>query len=343
MTSEHDDLGIRPYHETDEGRVLALLVTSLGGGPAGMRPPEFFRWKHLESPFGRSFMLVAEANGRIVGFRAFMRWRFRAGDRGVMAVRAVDTATHPDYQRKGIFSRLTSEALRELRGQIDLVFNTPNEKSLPGYLKLGWSVVGKIRPRVRVRRPLKVIRGLRSLRDLDTGGLDAAPPVEAEPASQLLLDENGLAELLTGGRAEQVGLHTARDVAYLRWRYGAAPLLDYRGIRIEGGGTLRGLALFRVRPRGTLWEAAVAELIVRPGDVWTASRLLREVLRSASVDHVTCRFPSGTTAAAAASKGAFLPAPGGATFVVNALRDEVRPDPTRIGAWGLTLGDLEVF
>ena len=123
---------VRPYRDADEQAVLGLLSDALGGGPAGTRPAEFFRWKHLENPFGRSFMLVAEADGRIVGLRAFMRWEFVAGDRRFRAVRAVDTATHPDHQGKGIFSRLTLEALDALRDQADFVFNTPNEKSLPG-------------------------------------------------------------------------------------------------------------------------------------------------------------------------------------------------------------------
>ena len=123
---------VRPYRDADEQAVLGLLNDALGGGPAGTRPAEFFRWKHLENPFGRSFMLVAEADGRIVGLRAFMRWEFVAGDRRFRAVRAVDTATHPDHQGKGIFSRLTLEALDSLRDQADFVFNTPNEKSLPG-------------------------------------------------------------------------------------------------------------------------------------------------------------------------------------------------------------------
>jgi len=97
--------------------VLDLLGLTLGVGPAGRRPAEFFRWKHLENPFGPSLMLVAEADGRLVGLRAFMRWRFAAGDRQLRAVRAVDTATHPDYQGMGVFSRLTRAALDALDGE----------------------------------------------------------------------------------------------------------------------------------------------------------------------------------------------------------------------------------
>ena len=123
---------VRPYRDDDEASVLDLLAVTLGGGPAGRRPADFFRWKHLENPAGRSFMLVAELAGQIVGFRAFMRWRFQADGAELRAVRAVDTATHPDHQGKGIFSTLTLRALDELRGETDLVFNTPNAASLPG-------------------------------------------------------------------------------------------------------------------------------------------------------------------------------------------------------------------
>ena len=147
---------------TRTSRRCSVCCDALGGGPAGTGPAEFFRWKHLENPFGRSFMLVAEADGRIVGLRAFMRWEFVAGDRRFRAVRAVDTATHPDHQGKGIFSRLTLEALDALRDQADFVFNTPNEKSLPGYLKMGWQVVGRVPIRIRVRRPIRFATRARS-------------------------------------------------------------------------------------------------------------------------------------------------------------------------------------
>jgi hypothetical protein len=60
-------LDVRPYEERDEEQVLGLLRASLGSGPAGARPPSFFRWKHLENPFGASFMLLAEVDGHVVG------------------------------------------------------------------------------------------------------------------------------------------------------------------------------------------------------------------------------------------------------------------------------------
>jgi len=330
---------VRPYTDADEIGVIGLLRDAMGEGPAGERTPAFFRWKHLENPFGRSFMLVAEADGRPIGFRAFLRWRFRAEGRVVEAVQAVDTATHPDHQGRGVFSRLTMEALEALRGDVDLVFNTPNEKSLPGYLKMGWRVVGRIPVNVRVRRPLRFAAGIRSLRE---GGTTrrGAPVVIADDAASIL-ETPGIEELLAEAELAS-GIATARDLQYLRWRYGDPPGLSYHAVLEERGGRVAGIAIFRVRPRAALWEATVLEVIVRQDDIGTARRLLRRLVAAADVDHLTCRFPSGSAALRAARRTGYLPSSQGITFVVNPL-SEIEPDPGRLSSWALTLGDVEVF
>jgi GNAT superfamily N-acetyltransferase len=330
---------VRPYRREDEPRVLALLQDALGSGPVGERTPPFFRWKHEESPFGPSHMLVAEVGDRIGGLRAFMRWRFAAGGREIRAVTAVDTATHPDFQGLGIFSKLTRTALEQLRGDADLVFNTPNERSLPGYLKMGWEVVGRVPVRVRVRRPVRVGRNVRSLRASEPPR--RPPPVASAEPVAAALEDDGLPALLDGG--EDPRMATPRDLAYLRWRYACPPGLAYHAVRVRRGGGLVGLGVFRVRPRGALWEATVAEVITGTGDVTAARQVLRGIAGSVAVDHLTCHFPVGSAAARASRTSGYLPAPGGVTFVVNPLRDDLRPDPRALDSWALTLGDVEVF
>jgi GNAT superfamily N-acetyltransferase len=331
---------VRPYGNKDERAVLDMLTAAMGPGPIGERSAEFFRWKHMANPFGPSFMLVAEDHGRIVALRAFMRWEFRAGGRTLRAVRAVDTATHPDYRRMGLFSRLTKEALRLLEGEADLVFNTPNEKSLPGYLKMGWRVAGKLPVRIRIRRPLRFLRGVRSLRS--PGGEGPVRPGTTAPTAAEVLSAADLASLLAE-IDEDRRFVTPTSPDYLRWRYGAAPGLDYRGV-VEGQeGNPHGLAIFRLRPRGGLWEAAVAEVIVRPGDRRTARGLFRQVVRAAAVDHITCLFPAGSVQADACRSAGFLRSPGGVLLTVNPLTERLDPDPTSQTAWALSLGDVEVF
>ena len=145
-----DPVVVRPFEDADLAGVLDLLRSSLGESAVLERTPELFAWKHLDNPFGRSLLLVAEDEARpdrpIVGLRAFMRWELvtPGGDR-VRCVRAVDTATHPEYQRRGIFRRLTLSAVEQAEADgVDMVFNTPNPKSGAGYLSMGWQEVGPI-------------------------------------------------------------------------------------------------------------------------------------------------------------------------------------------------------
>jgi GNAT superfamily N-acetyltransferase len=338
------DPEIRDYEVSDESRVLDLLSAALGAGPAGGRAPAFFRWKHLENPFGKSYMLVAICDDVPVGFRSFMRWEFCSGGRTVRAVRAVDTATHPAYQGRGIFSRLTQDALARLRAEIDFVFNTPNSKSRPGYLKMGWQVVGDVPVAIRIGNPVRFALRLRPvIRHRDPDPLAQTRPISAESAACVLEDRDEIEGLLSDRNGSTQGLETPRTFEYLRWRYAEAPLIDYRAVREERGGRLEGIGIFRVRPRGRLREATVTEILVRHGNDRTARRLLGGIVSASHADHLTCSTPALGDRWFAPLKWRSLRAPCGIGLVVNTFGEKVRPDPTRLSSWSLSLGDLELF
>ena len=343
-SAEQTGVVVRPFRDEDESAVLGLLQASLGGGPTGKRTPEFFRWKHRENVFGASLMLVAEVDGEIVGLRAFMRWAFAADGRRLSAVRAVDTATHPDHQGKGIFSRLTLEALDMLRDEgVDFVFNTPNGKSLPGYLKMGWKPVGRFPVRIRVRHPWRFGRGARGA----LSGAETATSLHdvsgAEPAGSLLSTQDSLGDLLRSRVAPAGRLATPVDVDYLRWRYAEAPELAYRAVVDEDAAGVRGFAVFRTRSRGTLREATVAELMVRAGDEAAIGRLLARVGRASGADHLALSPPAGSAEARSLVRHGAFTAPRGMTLVVNPLRGGITPSPEVLSSWSLGLGDVEVF
>jgi len=335
------DMKIRSFRDEDEAEVLELLRASLGAGPGGNRTSEFFKWKHLSNPFGRSYMLVAEIDRRIIGLRAFMRWRFRGSQGTIRAVRAVDTATHPDQQGRGVFSTLTRRALEVLAVDTDVVYNTPNDKSLPGYLKMGWGVVGRVPIAVRVRRPMRLLMNGALARGGELPTLEL-PRVNAASAAEVLEDGRRIAPLLDEAGVLDGRIMTLRTPEYLRWRYASAPLLDYHAAIAEEAGEVVGLVVFRVRSRGRLCEAMVTELLVRRGDHATGRRLLRRVVHAAGVDHLTCSFPEGTSARRASRACGFVSTGKGVMLVANLL-GPVSPDPRRLESWAITLGDVEVF
>jgi hypothetical protein len=101
---------------------------------------EFFRWKHEENPFGKSYGLLGIWEGRIVALRMFMFWEFYHGVSKsiIKAVRPVDTVVDFSLRGQGVFKKITLLGLENCSDQFELIFNTPNENSLPGYLKMGW-------------------------------------------------------------------------------------------------------------------------------------------------------------------------------------------------------------
>jgi GNAT superfamily N-acetyltransferase len=337
---------VRELTDADEPAVLELLAASLAGGPTGERTPEFLRWKHRDNPFGRSPGLVAhDPDGALAAVRLLLRWELLLGDRLVRAVRAVDTATHPAHQGRGLFRQLTTTALATVAADADLVFNTPNSQSLPGYLKMGWQVVGVVPISLRARRPLRVLRHYRGAGQAPVVGAEA-PVQSVLPYAADVLPEHldGVETLLSAvARASSDHhLRTRTSVDYLRWRFADPPGLDYRAIPVLDGSRLRGLGLGRLRRRGQLSELTLGEVLVQPGDTEAARAVLRGAARSGA-DMVTCHLSPGSTAAAAARLAGYVTVPGrGLTMTVHTLRGAA-PQAAQPSSWRLQLGDLELF
>jgi GNAT superfamily N-acetyltransferase len=165
-------IDIRRAGPADLAEIIDVCGQALGWDPT--KPNDaFFRWKHLENPFGESPMWVATDGDSIVAVRAMMRWRFRhhPSNEVMNVVRAVDTATLPSHQGQGLFTKLTMAAVEELTAEgVAAVFNTPNAKSRPGYLKMGWVELGRVPIRVRPRTPMALVKMARSRVPADKWG-----------------------------------------------------------------------------------------------------------------------------------------------------------------------------
>ncbi len=208
---------IRPLdYSTDAAGVTDLLSTSLSKSGGA----DWLRWKHRDNPFGISPAYVAVLDGKIVGTRFFLCWQFIRDEQIVPALRPVDTVTHPDARGKGVFKKLTLHGLAELTPEKDpLIFNTPNNNSLPGYLKMGWDVLP---------RTFSYYYCLRGLTRLPEVRLSADPLGKTEPVYQS-------------------GTYTTqKNLPFLSWRYkgeeysfatyadGTPGELVYRIIRVRG-------------------------------------------------------------------------------------------------------------
>jgi hypothetical protein len=262
---------IREVESGDRPAINALLRQALGVGD-DPRYERFLEWKHRANPFGASFEWVATVDGAIVGYRSFLRWELVADGVVRKAVRAVDTATDPNHLGKGIFRALTLHGVEHLATQdVAWVFNTPNDASRPGYLKMGWTVVGKLPVAIVPRSPMAV-RHIRRARQAATRWSE--PCTAFEPAVAALEQVVGNGSVA----ADPARWATNRSLPYLQWRYGFDDL-QYRGVAVDGA-----VVVFRVRRRGPLLEALIADVVGRPERPLRLGAVSRRILRSTGAD-----------------------------------------------------------
>jgi len=312
-------ISIRSAEPEDLPDALGVAARALGWDPSD--PNEaFFRWKHLENPAGESPMWVAIDGDSVCGFRTMLRWRFTDGSNVCSAVRAVDTATDPNHRRRGIFKKLTLAAVDQLTSAgVEFIFNTPNDKSRPGYLSMGWSDAGKLPVRVSLAGPLSIPR----LAKARVAAHKWSEPITVgDPIEACIADISDLRRSLS----PVAGLTTFASPDHLLWRYGFGPL-HYRVIRSD-----EAAAIIRVRQRGSAREAVLGE-VFSPTPRAT-SRLLRQVRRSVATDYVI-------TLGSAPHPTRWIPAiPGlGPHLTLRGLAG-APPEPSMIR---FSMGDIELF
>ncbi len=102
-----------------------------------------FQKKYIENIYGESIVAVVYDAEKPVAARAL--WRNDLS--GQLAYQPADTCVLEEYQGQGIFGRMTKKA-KEMIGREALIYNFPNQKSFPGYLKMGWELQASYRPRL---------------------------------------------------------------------------------------------------------------------------------------------------------------------------------------------------
>lgn len=213
------NLKIQELDESSLSGALRVLSDQFG--------PQFnatwFRWKHRSNPWGPSLGWVAVEGREVVGVRLMLRWRLTSSGGPVDALRPCDTVTAPQARGKGVFSALVRHALDEGGQHGELVFNTPNSQSMPGYLKIGfrrWATVGQ--------RLVLILRRATTLSD------SPSPPMPVE------------------------ALKTDMSAQFIDWRYRSNPVFSY-GVWGIAGDEPNGIVTRSRRSRG-LSTMVVSEL-----------------------------------------------------------------------------------
>jgi hypothetical protein len=227
--------------ELPAAEILRVLTEGYGR-PFGA---EWFRWKHLDGPWGPSRAIVARDAGGPLGVVFALPWRFRVDGASVGGIRLVDGATTPRAVRRGVFRRIVRELIDPTDGSPSppIVIATATPEAQAAHIKNG-AVAAE--PIASSYRPTGYSRA-----SVDTG-----------PA---VLEAHAEGPILRGAA-------TAWDGASLRWRTSAASGATYHMARLAQGDADNGV-IYRLGPRRSVI------LTARWGPDRERTTLLRAVAR----------------------------------------------------------------
>ena len=311
---------IRKAEAKDLSGILKVLKKSLGE-TSSEKTESVWNYKHTNNPFGKSLVLVACIDNKIVGVRAFMYWKWQSENKVFSAFRAVDTATDPDFQGRGIFKKLTLKALEigQIYG-VNFVFNTPNEQSKPGYLKMGWREVNQIRLTISPCNPFNFFK---------QGQFN---PSINENCSES--DFNALLDKYNSTRAKQRKLFTPKDETFLTWRYENNVLQSYHVVKSKD----YFLAAY-LKNHKNYKELRVSELIyISEKGKSKAKKTISELSNEYAANFVS--YAQDDFSGMLSFTGHFGPV---LTLKELNLNDRESSSLLNLGNWGYSLGDLELF
>ncbi len=318
-------MNIRSSNTSDIPNIIQLLKASLG---ESLMPKSetYWQWKHIDNPFGTSPVWVAEENGQLIGVRAFMQWQWQKDSKTFRAIRAVDTATDPKHQGKGIFKKLTLGLLEQCKAEgIDMVYNTPNHQSKPGYLKMGWEEVGKLPIQLSIKKPLQIVKAkinkARETRFLTLEDKD----------KEVKYDLKSCLTEFNFSFAATPCWKTNFNLAYLNWRYAAIPNIPYYGHYNE-----KAAVIFRLKSGALGVEFRVCDVF---GEETAVKNLLSELYYNCEFDYMSINGFSPIKLPGILKKNL----PLGPDVTIRTLAQEDLNEFKKFNNWQPGLGDLEVF
>jgi GNAT superfamily N-acetyltransferase len=310
----------RPYQKGDE-RAIADLVNAAAASPFNVD-----RWHWLFTGEGHKvYAQLAWDGDRCVGQSAVYLQHMRVDGQRLTWGITVDTATHPDYGRRGIFTRLAKELYQRLAEDgISVVYGLPNEQSSHAYYKRLGRVPVNPQPRLwMIGEPPAGVRnrlgplegasaaaavGLATARGWLERGVSTLSAGKAEVAQTdtLPTDLQPLCEAVNA----QPGIHIEATPQHLAWRYVERPQFTYTFVTLRRAGELVGLAVVRLPDGGGRAGFLMDFLVSDPSDRRATMALVSRacsVLHGLGATSLSALAPAGSTLRHAMIAVGFLP------------------------------------
>ena len=200
-------------YKTDLHLIDSFLESAASAKSQGKNNKDWFLWKFRDNPFGESILACAEEKGKITGCVAYGMQDFMFESKIIKGVLSFETFVHPEYQRRGIFSKLLYIAEKKaIERGVKLMLNFPNTNSLKGFLNKDWIKLNVSEYYIKSKKLFTIPIHFFEIRK---GFVPAASEIN-------LLDFSKNFE-----QFQQKNLHTVITGSYLKWRFDTLPKTTY--------------------------------------------------------------------------------------------------------------------
>lgn len=101
----------------------------------------YFNWKYVHNPAGEAIAFEAIHNGKVAAFYGMIPEKYNLNGKEVIVYQSMDTMTHPDYQKRGLFTTLAKMCFNYIhkRNPSTFFIGIPGSNSMYGFVnKLDW-------------------------------------------------------------------------------------------------------------------------------------------------------------------------------------------------------------
>ena len=244
---------IRAYQEGDEEQIFEL-VKAVEDTPEKERWLKGWKWLFVDNPTGASIIWLAERDGKPVGQYPVIMENIKVRDKIIKGAQLIDTMTHAQYRRQGIFSTLGKKALTEIEnGETHLVYCFPTQQVYPLHMKFGWLDISAFQIMIKPLNLKNILRKYfvrnRLLLDIFTVAGDLIikaffgskknPEEDMSKVGKISHFDDRINEFWNTVSGDY-NLIRIRDKNYLNWRYVDAPNANYTIYVAEENGKICG-------------------------------------------------------------------------------------------------------
>lgn len=276
---------IRLAGENDKDNILNLLNNVFKDQQRSdtLRGDQYWQWKFILSPFGKSIITVAESDNEIIGVDNLWPWEFNIRGAVYKAYQPCDSVIHPGARGKGLFRKMRLYGLEVIREDNPaFMFNFPNSQSLNSNLSLGWFSMGQVPWMVRLIRPLRIVSDMSKTNKTETILIDNNYKLNIDLLEALDKDNFNHDSYIKPNRKK----------GYYEWRYLQHPTRHYGMIYLEKD-KYASSAIFTVNQRSSYREMFIVEIIGNPKITYDLLKKTIETAKNLDISILTLMHNSG--------------------------------------------------